>query len=107
MKKHVHGPDCSHQQIISRRVFREYIMPKVGDMINGNLVTYVHQTQMWCTVLGKGTMNDKIELDNKIFQITHVNESAGRYNLQFIGYKENPAPAEAPVENTDDVIKVI
>jgi len=95
------------KQIISRKGFRAFILPNVGDKINGDLVTYVHQTQMWCTLLGVGVMDSKVELDNKIFQVTHVNSSAGRYNLQFIGYKENPAPVEAPVESDENVMKVI
>lgn len=104
---HKHDENCGHQPIISRKMFRSFIMPKVGDKINDCLVTYVHQTQMWCTVLGTAVMDDKIEVDSKMFQVTRVNESAGKYNLQFVGYKENPAPTEAPVDNTDDVIKVI
>lgn len=92
--------------VISRKAFRTLIMPKVGDKLpSGDNIIYVHQTGMWFSVIGTAVMDTKIELDDKMFQVTRIN--GNKYSCNFIGFKDNPVAPEAPETNNDEVIKVI
>lgn len=91
--------------VISRKAFRTLIMPRVGDKLpSGDIITYVHLTGMWFSAEGTATVDTKIELDDRIFQVTRV--KGNKYSCNFIGFKENPEAPVAPDTN-EDVTKVI
>jgi hypothetical protein len=109
--KHVHSPSCGHtpKYGISKKAFCKYIMPEINDKIKDGQVTYVHSTGLWFSATGKATLNEQIEIENKLFQVDRIRPTGDQYSAKFIGFKANPASPKVPEVKSEEesVLKVI
>lgn len=94
--------------IPSRKEMKASLLPKVGDRIGPYLVTYTNVGQFRFSAEGEPLpeLDSMFELGDKVYQVSMVIPKKGRFNAIFKGFKQNPI-ADAPVEESEDLVKVI
>lgn len=101
-----------NNMVFSRKKMRQSILPSINDSVEGvnggkGIIMYVHDSQMRFTAVGTASLDEIIEIDNRIFKVDRVSD--GKFNASFIGIKQNP-PAEipvAPVGESENVTKIL
>ncbi len=101
-----------NNMMFSRKKMRQSILPSINDSIEGinggkGVIMYVHDSQMRFTAIGTATIDERIEIDNRIFKVDRVTD--GKFNASFIGIKENPPAVipDAPVDENEGIAKIL
>lgn len=106
---HTHDHTRRPQQMISRKALKEVIMPKVGDLLEGDKVIYVHGGKFRYsaeTTKDMPLFGAHIIDKGRVFEVNRLDIPKKRYSAEFKGFEENKIE-DAPVEETEDLLKVL
>jgi hypothetical protein len=95
-----------NRQPVSRKQFRQAVMPVTGTQIGDYKIDYVNYAQMRFTAKTKAMpdLGQIIEWMGRKYIVNHIIKD-GRFSAQFCGFVENPVVGEGekPAESLPDI----